>query len=129
LSIPSETPSHLPDLYAYLERLLETCERLSAAVPQLAERGRSKAIPADAQIRTVRTLIGASETALGELGDGERAKLLELCRVLRSARARMDGSVAVEQIAATRNPKPTFVPPTFTPLPSVRVATEDGTTA
>jgi hypothetical protein len=30
-------PSHLPDLYAYLERLLETRERLRAAVPQLAE--------------------------------------------------------------------------------------------
>jgi integrase len=122
-------PSHLPDLYAYLERLLETRERLRAAVPQLAEWARSKAIPADAEIRTVRTLIGASETALGELGDGERAKLLELFRVLRSARARMDGSVAVEQIAATRNPEPTFVPPTFTPLPSVRTATEDSITA
>jgi integrase len=122
-------PSHLPDLYAYLERLLETRERLRAAVPQLAEWARSKAIPADAEIRTVRTLIGASEGALDELADGERAKLLELFRVLRSARARMDGSVAVEQIAATRNPEPTFVPPAFTPLPSVRAAAQDGNAA
>ena len=60
-------PSHLPDLYAYLERLLETRERLRAAVPQLAEWARAKAIPADAEIRTVRTLIGAGEGALDEL--------------------------------------------------------------
>ena len=60
-------PSHLPDLYAYLERLLETRERLRAAVPQLAEWAREKAIPADAEIRTVRTLIRAGEEALDEL--------------------------------------------------------------
>jgi len=122
-------PSHLPDLYAYLERLLETRERLAAAVPQLTEWARAKAIPADAEIRTVRTLIDASETALAELDDSERAKLLELFRVLRSTRARMDGSIAVEQIAATRNPEPTFLPPAFTPLPSVRPPTENGSAA
>ncbi len=57
-------PSHLPDLYAYLERLLETRERLRVAVPELAEWARTKAIPADAEIRTVRTLIQAGENAL-----------------------------------------------------------------
>jgi hypothetical protein len=118
-------PSHLPDLYAYLERLLETRERLRAAVPQLAEWARDKAIPADAEIRTVRTLIRASEQALDELAPGERSKLLELFRVLRATRARMDGSVAVEQIAATRNPEPTFLPPAFTPLPSVHPANNE----
>ena len=86
-------PSHLPDLYAYLERLLETRERLRAAVPQLAEWARTKAIPADAEIRTVRTLIRAGEGALDELAPGERAKLLELFRVLRATRARMDGTI------------------------------------
>jgi integrase len=113
-------PSHLPDLYAYLERLLETRERLRAAVPQLAEWAREKAIPADAEIRTVRTLIRAGEDVLDELAPGERSKLLELFRVLRATRARMDGTVAVEQIAATRNPEPTFLPPAFTALPNVR---------
>jgi integrase len=115
-------PSHLPDLYGYLERLLETRERLRAAVPQLAEWAREKAIPADAEIRTVRVLIRAGEEVLDELAPGERSKLLELFRVLRATRARMDGTVAVEQIAATRNPEPTFLPPAFTPLPNVRAA-------
>ncbi len=81
---------------------------------------REKAVPADAEIRTVRTLIRAGDEALDGLGAGERSKLLELFRVLRATRARMDGTVAVEQIAATRNPEPTFVPPAFTALPSVR---------
>jgi integrase len=119
-------PSHLPDLYAYLERLLETRERLRAAVPQLAEWARDKAIPADGEIRTVRTLIRANETALDDLSDGERSKLLELFRVLRATRARMDGTVAVEQIAAIRNPEPTFLPPAFTPLPPVQPAASTG---
>ena len=92
-------PSHLPDLYAYLERLLETRERLRVAVPQLAEWARTKAIPADAEIRTVRTLIRAGEDTLNELAPAERAKLLELFRVLRATRARMDGAIAIDEIA------------------------------
>jgi integrase len=120
-------PSHLPDLYAYLERLLETRERLRAAVPQLAEWARTKAIPADAEISAVRTLIRAGETALDGLAPPERARLLELFRVLRATRARMDGTMDVEQVAATRNPQPTFVPPAFTPLPSPRARAENRT--
>ena len=113
-------PSHLPDLYAYLERLLETRERLRVAVPQLAEWARTKAIPADAEIRTVRTLIRAGEDTLNELTPAERGTLLDLFRVLRATRARMDGAIAIDEIADTRNPEPTFTPPAFTPLPSVR---------
>jgi integrase len=113
-------PSHPPDLYAYLARLLETRERLRVAVPQLAEWARTKAIPADAEIRTVRTLIRAGDGALAELQPDERAKLLELFRVLRATRARMDGTIDIQTVAATRNPEPTFTPPAFTPLPSPR---------
>lgn len=113
-------PSHLPDLYAYLQRLLETRERLRVAVPELAEWARTKAIPADHEIKTVRTLIQAGEGALDELRPDERAKLLELFRVLRATRARMDGTIDIQTVAATRNPEPTFTPPAFTPLPSPR---------
>lgn len=59
---------------------------------------------------------------LDELEEGERAKLLELFRVLRATRARMDSSVAVEQVASIRNPEPSFLPPAFTPLPPVAAA-------
>ncbi len=78
-------PSHLPDLYAYLERLLETRERLRVAVAELAEWARTRAIPADGEIRTVRTLIRAGEGVLDALAPDERARLLELFRVLCSA--------------------------------------------
>ncbi|MGO9976240.1 MAG: hypothetical protein ACLP01_26235 [Solirubrobacteraceae bacterium] len=40
--------------------------------------------------------------------------------MLLAARARMDGSVAAEQVGAVRNPEPTFAPPAFTPLPPPR---------
>ncbi len=89
------------------------------AVPQLAEWARTKAIPATAEIRTVRTLIRAGEDTLNELAPAERARLLELFRVLRATRARMDGTIGIEQVAGTRNPEPTFTPPAFTPLPTV----------
>jgi integrase len=111
-------PSHLPDLFAYLQRLLETRERLRVAVPELAEWARTKAIPADAEIRTVRALITANEDALAELEASERAKLLELFRLLRATRARMDARIGVEHVAGTRHPEPTFTPPAFTPLRS-----------
>ena len=72
---------------------------------KLAEWARTKAIPADAEIRTVRTLIRAGEAALDELQPGERAKLLELFRVLRATRARMDGTIGIEQVAGDPQPR------------------------
>ena len=77
--------------------------------------GAHEAIPADAEIRTVRTLIGAGAGTLNELASDERARLLELFRVLRATRPRMDGTIGIEQVAGTGNPEPTF-----TPLTSVR---------
>ena len=32
----------------------------------------------------------------------------------------MDGAIAIDEIAGTRNPEPTFTPTAFRPLPSVR---------
>jgi integrase len=103
-------PSFLPDLYVYLERLLETRERLRLAVPQLAEWARVKAIPADGEIKAVRNLIRAGEAGLDELSVDERRKLEELCRVLRAQRARLDDTVPIELIGQTQQPEPTFVP-------------------
>ena len=62
----------------------------------------------------------SGEDALDELTPEERSRLLELFRVLRATRARLDGTIGIEQVAGTRNPEPTFTPPAFTPLPSVR---------
>jgi hypothetical protein len=65
-------------------------------------------------------LIHAGEGTLKELRPDERTRLLELFRVLRATRARMDGTIGIEQVAGTRNPEPTFTPAAFTALPSVR---------
>ena len=80
-------PSYLPDLYAYLEQLLDARERLNAAVPQLRDWAREKAVPNDAEIKAVRNLIRSNEGLLGELDPVERRKLEELFAAL-AGRAR-----------------------------------------
>ena len=112
-------PSHLPDLYAYLERLLETRERLRAAVPQLAEWAREKAIPADAEIRTVRTLIRAGEDALASSRPASAKAARAVPPAARDPSA--DGRHGRGR-ADRRDPQPRadILPPAFTPLPPVR---------
>jgi len=60
-------PSYLPELRAYLSKLLATRERLVAALPDLADWARRDAIPASEEIDTVRRLITACEHALARL--------------------------------------------------------------
>jgi hypothetical protein len=73
----------------------------------------------DAGGRDIAVLGGPSLPSFRRQPD-ERAKLLELFRVLRATRARMDGTIGIEQVSGTSNPEPTFTPSAFTPLPSVR---------
>lgn len=113
-------PSYLPDLYAYLERLLDAQERLRASVPELAEWARAKALPNDDEIRAVRNLIRSNEELLGELPEADRHKLEELFRTLRSHRASVDGALPVHQVAGARQSAPSFTPPAFKPVPVPR---------
>jgi integrase len=109
-------PSHLEELYAYLERLLETRERLKATAPELDEWARQRAVPSDLEIKKVRNLVRACEEALEELAPHERQHLEELFRVLRGTRARMDDALPIETVAGVQQPEPTFVPPPFNPI-------------
>lgn len=111
-------PSYLPDLYIYLERLLEAQERLRATAPELAEWARTKALPNDEEIQAVRRLIRANTALLEELTTDERRHLEALFRVLRGERARTDDAIAVQHVAAVAQPEPTFEPARFTPLPA-----------
>ncbi|HTX07984.1 MAG TPA: site-specific integrase [Solirubrobacteraceae bacterium] len=111
-------PSYLPDLYAYLEQLLDARERLHSAVPQLREWARAKAVPNDAEIRAVRNLIRANEHVLSELEDNERRKLEELLAVLRATRARAEDRLPVHQVGAIAQPEPRFAPPAVTTTPT-----------
>jgi integrase len=104
-------PSYLPDLYAYLEQLLDARERLNAAVPQLRDWAREKAVPNDAEIKAVRNLIRSNEGLLGELEPGERRKLEELFAALRGARAQAENRLAIHDVGAIAQTEPTFSPP------------------
>lgn len=111
-------PSYLPDLYAYLERLLEARERLRAAVPELADWARKKALPNDDEIQAVRRLLRANTELLGELAQDERRTLEQLFGVLRAERARAENAIPIHHVAAVSQPEPTFEPAVFTPLPA-----------
>jgi integrase len=115
-------PSHLPDLYAYLEQLLDARERLNAAVPQLRDWARDKAVPNDAEIKAVRNLIRSNEELLAELEPDERRKLEELFAALRAARAQAENRLAIHRVGAIAQPEPTFSPP----LVSVKPARAEG---
>ncbi len=115
-------PSYLPDLYAYLEQLLDARERLNAAVPQLRDWAREKAVPNDAEIKAVRNLIRSNEGLLAELEPGERRKLEELFAALRAARAQAENRLAIHEVGAIAQPEPTFSPP----LVSLKVASAAG---
>lgn len=99
----------------FLSLALAVDHQLAGAPVEIAQ-ARTKAIPADDEIKTVRALIGAGEGALAELAPDEKATLLELFRVLRATRAQMNATIDIRTIATTRTPEPTFTPPAFTPL-------------
>lgn len=58
-------PSYTPELRGYLTRLLADHERLSAAVPALAEWARADAVPSTREIEAVRQLLVVNEQTLG----------------------------------------------------------------
>ena len=115
-------PSYLPDLYAYLEQLLDARERLNAAVPQLRDWAREKAVPNDAEIKAVRNLIRSNEELLAELDPVERRKLEELFAALRGARGQAENRLAIHDVGAIAQSEPTFSPP----LVSLKVASAAG---
>ena len=115
-------PSYLPDLYAYLEQLLDARERLNAAVPQLRDWAREKAVPNDAEIKAVRNLIRSNEALLAELEPVERRKLEELFAALRGARAQAEHRLAIHEVGAIAQSEPTFSPPVV----SLKVASAAG---
>ena len=83
-------PSYLPELRGYLSKLLASRERLTAALPELAEWARREALPAEEEIATVRRLIGVCEDALASLDPPDRAAVEEAIELLRKGRASLD---------------------------------------
>jgi integrase len=103
-------PSYLPELRAYLSKLLATRERLVAALPDLADWARRDAIPASEEIDTVRRLITACEHALARLDPPDRATVTEAIELLRKGRAEMDTTFPVQFRGMVAQPAPAVFP-------------------
>ncbi len=65
--------------------LLRDRERVRAAV-ELEEWARDEAMPSDAEISRVRTLIRRVETDLKQLSDAERRQVEQACQIVRATR-------------------------------------------
>jgi hypothetical protein len=96
--------SYLPDLEAYLADLLRSRERLLAAV-DVDEWARAEAMPSDEEITRVRRLISRMKQDIDDLGDEEKAQIMEAVTVVRRHR---QGTVALG------------MPKVRQPLPDVR---------
>ena len=79
--------SYLPDLTAYLDDLLRTRERLSAAINGVDEWARADATPAEEEITRIRRLIGRVKGDMTRLSDPERAQVDKAVTVIRKHRA------------------------------------------
>ncbi|MGH9222362.1 MAG: tyrosine-type recombinase/integrase [Acidimicrobiales bacterium] len=103
-------PSYVPELRAYLTRLLTARERLAAAVPELAEWARREASPSDDEIAAVRNLIAACEDALALLEPDDRAATEAAIEVLRTTRDSMDTTFPVAFRGSVAQPAPVLFP-------------------
>lgn len=88
-------PSFLPELRAYLTRLLADTERLRSAVPELEDWARNSAIPSAEEIASLRRIIDRCEELVADLADGEKTEVEEAVAVLRRVRAQLDTSIPV----------------------------------
>ena len=103
-------PSFLPELRAYLSRLLADRERLRAARPELEDWARNAAIPSAEEIAAVRRIIDRCEQALADLPDDTRGEIEEAIGVLRRSRAQLDTAVPVRFLGVIGQPSPTLFP-------------------
>ena len=103
-------PSYVPELRAYLARLLTARERLAAGVPELAEWARREASPSDDEIASVRNLIAACEDALTLLEPEDRAATEAAIEVLRTTRDNMDTTFPVAFRATVAQRAPVLFP-------------------
>jgi hypothetical protein len=103
-------PSFLPELRAYLSRLLADGERLRAAAPELEDWARKQAIPAAEELNAVRRVIERCQALIDDLAEGQRAEIEQAVSVLRRGRAQLDTTVPVRFRGAVGQRSPTLFP-------------------
>jgi hypothetical protein len=103
-------PSFLPELRAYLGRLLADNERLRAAAPELEEWARNAAIPSEDEIGAVRSLTSRCEKLLSELANDERTGVEDAIGVLLHSRAQLDTTVPLRFLGVVTPSKTKLFP-------------------
>jgi len=99
--------SYLPDLTIYLDDLLQTRERLAAAIDGVDEWARADATPSQQEITRIRWLIGRIDGDLGQASDTERAVIDEAVTVMRRHRAAFLGMPSTRATAPDVCPEAT----------------------
>ncbi len=105
--------SYLPDLQAYLDDLLRTRERLSAALDGVDAWARADATPTEEEITRIRRLITRIKGEIAQLGQSERAQIDHAVAVVRRHRATHTLTLGMPTIG-TPAPTPTTAAATET---------------
>lgn len=92
--------SFLPDLSAYLDDLLRTRERLSAAIDGVDEWARADATPTEKEITRTRKLVNRIKADTAALDDNERAQIHDAVKVIRRHRAAHSVPLAMPTVRA-----------------------------
>ena len=103
-------PSNQAELREYLQQLLAGRERLTAAVPQLADWARRDATPSEDEIAAVRSLVRRNEQIIKELEPVDRAAVLEAIATTRRLRAQLRVTIPERFKGVTRPAHPTLIP-------------------
>ncbi len=93
--------SFLPDLTAYLDDLLRTRERLTAAIDGLDDWARADATPTEEEITRIRRLINRIKGDITQLTEPEQAQIQQSITVIRRHRAVTLGMPAVRATTPT----------------------------
>lgn len=99
--------SYLPDLTGYLDDLLQTRERLAAAIDGVDEWARTDATPSQEEITRIRRLIGRITGDLDQASDAQRAAIEQAVTVLRRHRAVSLGMPTIRTATPDTHPEAT----------------------
>src|SRR5450759_2057842 len=103
-------PSYTPELRGYLAQLLTDRERLTTAVPALADWARRDAAPSEEEIDAVRRLLRANDEVITGLDEDDRAAVETAITTIRTQRAQLDVSFPAELAGVVRQNPPVFFP-------------------
>jgi integrase len=103
-------PSYTPELRSYLTGLLADRERLTTAIPALADWARRDAAPSEEEIDAVRRLLRANDEVIAALDEQDRAAARAAITTIRTQRAQLAVSFPAELTSTVAQNTPVFFP-------------------